>query len=104
MRYFCGHGRRYAKACRLPDHTGNVPVLDIDGARAALRAGKPEEMLGVAECGWLDVKSGVYRLDDSASAEERAKDRAGDARARACWPVSAWAPGVAPLESGGLRV
>jgi hypothetical protein len=51
-----------------------VPVLDIDAARAALSAGRPEELLGVAECGWLDVKGGVYRLDDPASAEELAKD------------------------------
>jgi hypothetical protein len=51
-------------------------------ARVALRAGKPEEMLGVAECGWLDVKSGVYRLDDSASAEELAKGSAGDPSVR----------------------
>jgi hypothetical protein len=51
-----------------------VLVLDIDGARVALRAGRPEELLGAPECGWLDVKSGVYRLDDPASAEELAKD------------------------------
>jgi hypothetical protein len=51
-----------------------VPVSDVDGARAALRAGRPEELLDATECGWLDVKSGVYRLDDPASAEELAKD------------------------------
>jgi hypothetical protein len=51
-----------------------VPVVNIDDARAALRAGRPEELLGVAECGWLDVKSGIYQLDDPASAEELAKD------------------------------
>jgi hypothetical protein len=51
-----------------------VPVLNIIEARAALRAGRPEELLGVAECGWLDVKGGIYRLDDLANAEELAKD------------------------------
>ena len=58
----------------LPGHTGQVLVSDVDGARAALRAGRPEDLLDVTECGWLDVKSGVYRLDDPASAEELAKD------------------------------
>jgi hypothetical protein len=60
-----------------------VPVSDIDEARAALRAGKPGELLGVAECGWLDAKGGVYHLDDPAGAEELVKDVAGFANARA---------------------
>jgi hypothetical protein len=37
-----------------------VSVTDIDSAWAALRAGRPEELLGLAECGWLDVKGGIY--------------------------------------------
>ena len=49
-------------------------VKDIGGARAALRAGAPTDLLGLAECGWLDVKAGVYRLDDPAKALELAKD------------------------------
>jgi hypothetical protein len=40
-----------------------VFVTDIDGAREALRAGRPQELLGLAESGWLDVKRGIYRLD-----------------------------------------
>ena len=39
------------------------------------------DLLGVAECGWLDVKGGVYQLDESAKAEELVKDVAGFANA-----------------------
>jgi hypothetical protein len=60
-----------------------VPVSDIDEARVALRAGKPGELLGVPECGWLDAKGGVYQLDDPVGAEELVKDVAGFANARA---------------------
>jgi hypothetical protein len=63
-------------------HTGKVSVLNIDGAREALRAGKPEELLGLAECGWLDVKEGVYRLDEPGRGEELAKDVAAFANSR----------------------
>ena len=49
---------------RLSGHTWQVSVTDIDSARAALRADRPEELLGLAECGWLDVKGGIYRLDE----------------------------------------
>jgi len=59
-----------------------VPVIDIDGARAALRGGTPAELIGLAECGWLDAKEGVYQLDDPAKAEELAKDVAGFANAK----------------------
>lgn len=59
-----------------------MPISDIVSARVALQAGKPEELLGVAECGWLDVKSGVYRLDDLTNAEELAKDVAAFANTR----------------------
>jgi hypothetical protein len=59
-----------------------VPVSDIEGARAVLGNGKPAELLGLAECGWLDVKDGVYQLDDPAKAEELAKDVAGFANAK----------------------
>jgi len=41
---------------------------DIEGARAALRAGQPADLLGLVECGWLDVKAGVYQLGDPAKA------------------------------------
>jgi hypothetical protein len=59
-----------------------VPVSDIVGALAALGEGKPEELLGLAECGWLDVKGGVYRLDEPGGAEELAKDVAAFANAK----------------------
>ena len=59
-----------------------MSVTDIDRARAALRAGRPEELLGLAECGWLDVKGGIYRLDEPGGAEELAKDVAGFANTR----------------------
>lgn len=60
-----------------------MPVNDLEAARAALRDGKLTDLLGVPECGWLDVKSGVYPLDDPAGAEELVKDVAGFANARA---------------------
>jgi hypothetical protein len=44
---------------------------------------EPAELLGLAECGWLDVKAGVYRLDDPIKAEELVKDVAGFANANA---------------------
>jgi hypothetical protein len=56
--------------------TGSMPVRDLDEARVALRDGKPAELLGAAECEWLDVKAGVYLLDDPAKADELAKDGA----------------------------
>ena len=37
--------------------TGQVPAIDIDHARAALHAGRPEELVGLAECSWLEVKA-----------------------------------------------
>ena len=58
-----------------------MPVSDVEGARAALRKGEPAELLGLAECGWLDAKEGVYQLDDPAKAEELVKDVAGFANA-----------------------
>jgi hypothetical protein len=48
----------------------------------ALRAGRLEELLGLAECGWLDAKGGIYRLDEAVGPEELAKDVAGFANAR----------------------
>ena len=66
----------------LRGHTWQVPVTDIDSARIALRAGRPEELLGLAECRWLDAKSGVYLLDEPVGREELAKDVASFANAR----------------------
>ena len=59
-----------------------MPATDIDSARTALRADRPGELLGLAECGWLDAKGGIYRLDEPAGPEELAKDVAGFANAR----------------------
>jgi hypothetical protein len=39
-------------------------------------------LLGLAECGWLDAKDGVYQLDDPVKSEELVKDVAGFANAR----------------------
>jgi hypothetical protein len=51
-----------------------VRVDGIDEVRAALRDGEPGKLLGLAECGWLDAKAGVYQLDDPAKAAELVKD------------------------------
>jgi hypothetical protein len=56
-----------------------VLIKDVEGARAALKAGRPADLLGLAECGWLDVKAGVYQLDDPVKALELAKDVASSA-------------------------
>ena len=57
-------------------------MSDLDGARTALRRGEPAELLGLAECRWLDVQEGVYQLADPAKAEELVMDGAGFANAR----------------------
>ena len=62
--------------------TGQVPVASLDDVRAALRDEEPVELLGLAECGWLDAKAGVYRLDDPAKAAELVKDVAAFANTR----------------------
>jgi hypothetical protein len=41
------------------------------------------DLLSVPECGWLDVKGGIYQLDDPAKVEELVKDVAGFANSRA---------------------
>lgn len=61
--------------------TGLVPIVDIEGARAALARRSPAELIGLAECGWLDAKDGVYQLDNPVKAEELSKDVAGFANA-----------------------
>lgn len=54
----------------------------LEFARAALQAGNPERLLGLSECAWLDVKDGVYVLDDPYRAEELLKDVAAFANVR----------------------
>ncbi|MFF6824285.1 helix-turn-helix domain-containing protein [Streptomyces longwoodensis] len=46
----------------------------IEGVRQALRDRKFDELLGLRECDWLDVKSGPYQLTQPLGAEELAKD------------------------------
>ena len=61
-----------------------MPVDDLKGARTAVRDRRlATDLLGVPECDWLDVKSGIYQLDDPAKAEELVKDVAGFANSRA---------------------
>ena len=64
----------------FPD-TGVVSSSGLDSAREALRAKEPERLLGLAECDWLDVKGGVYVLDQPYGAEELIKDVAAFANA-----------------------
>lgn len=60
-----------------------VSSSGLDSAREALRANEPERLLGLAECDWLDVKGGVYVLDQPYGAEELLKDVAAFANAKA---------------------
>ncbi|MEU6367306.1 RNA-binding domain-containing protein [Streptomyces sp. NPDC046931] len=53
----------------------------IGEARQALRDHKFDELLGLRECDWLDVKSGPYQFVNPAGAEELAKDVAAFANA-----------------------
>ena len=61
--------------------TEEMPVQPLRRALAALRADRPEQLLGLTECEWLDAKEGIYDLDDPAKAEELIKDVAGFANA-----------------------
>lgn len=53
----------------------------IDEVRQALRDRKFDELLGLRECNWLDVKSGPYQFTRPSGAEELAKDVAAFANA-----------------------
>ncbi|MEU6285954.1 hypothetical protein [Streptomyces sp. NPDC046988] len=46
----------------------------IEDVRQALRDRKFDELVGLRECNWLDVKSGPYQFTPPAGAEELAKD------------------------------
>ena len=70
------------RSWRSRGHPGQVPVSNIEAARTALYAQRQEDLLGLIECDWLDVKSGIYVLDDPAGAEELAKDVAAFANAK----------------------
>ncbi|KOU92409.1 hypothetical protein ADK92_27890 [Streptomyces sp. XY533] len=50
-------------------------LVNIDDVRKALSAGDLEALIGLEECGWMDVKSGPYVLDKGAHhKEELVKD------------------------------
>ncbi|MEV7152746.1 RNA-binding domain-containing protein [Streptomyces sp. NPDC093084] len=51
-----------------------MPQMDLEGARASLRADKPTELLELREGQWLDAKTFPYELRDPAAAEELVKD------------------------------
>jgi hypothetical protein len=51
-----------------------VTVIGLEHTRQALRRRDPAALLGERECAWLDVKAGVYRLDQPKGSEELAKD------------------------------
>ncbi|WP_157494138.1 helix-turn-helix domain-containing protein [Kutzneria sp. 744] len=51
-----------------------MAATGLERARQALRGGDPAALLGERETVWLDVKGGVYRLDQPAGPEELAKD------------------------------
>lgn len=53
----------------------------IEDVRQALRDRKFDELLGLRECDWLDVKSGPYQFTNPAGVEELAKDVAAFANA-----------------------
>ncbi|MEV7099302.1 hypothetical protein AB0M80_41400 [Amycolatopsis sp. NPDC051045] len=59
-----------------------MTVSGLERARQALRRGDPEALLGERECVWLDVKDGVYRLEQPKGPEELAKDVAAFANTR----------------------
>ncbi|MEU9700166.1 ATP-binding protein [Streptomyces sp. NPDC047981] len=48
-------------------------AIDLDGARAALRAGDPAALLGLRESQWLDAKAQLYDLRSPQGAESLAK-------------------------------
>ncbi|MFB8039028.1 helix-turn-helix domain-containing protein [Streptomyces sp. NPDC056004] len=52
--------------------------MNIDDVRAALSAGNLEMLIGLEECGWMDVKSRPYMVGENAHhKEELVKDVAG---------------------------
>ncbi|MFD3519271.1 RNA-binding domain-containing protein [Streptomyces sp. NPDC058653] len=53
----------------------------IEDVRQALRDRRFDELLGLRECNWLDVKSGPYQFTNPAGAEELVKDVAAFANA-----------------------
>ncbi|MGW4527850.1 RNA-binding domain-containing protein [Amycolatopsis sp. NPDC004378] len=51
-----------------------MTAAGLDRARQALRRDDPGALVGERECVWLDVKDGIYPLDQPKGAEELAKD------------------------------
>jgi Putative DNA-binding domain len=62
--------------------TGVMAQLDLQAIRDALASGRPEALIGMRECMWLDAKSAPYKLGDPKQAVELAKDVVALANAR----------------------
>jgi hypothetical protein len=76
----CGGGlhRVYAAQNTALVHAGPV---NIDDVRAALSAEDLEALIGLEECGWMDVKSQPYKVEELRPKEELVKDVASFANA-----------------------
>jgi hypothetical protein len=62
--------------------TGLVAHLDLDGVREALRSGRPEALIGLRECKWLDAKREPHKLGHPKQDAELLKDAVALANAR----------------------
>lgn len=60
----------------------SMDPIGVRDACFALRDGNPKSLVGLRECAWLDVKSGIYALESPHAKEELAKDVAGFANNR----------------------
>lgn len=54
-----------------------MPVTNIDEVRRALKESRFDVLLGLEESSWLDVKKGIYHLDNPEHEQELLKDVAG---------------------------
>ena len=62
-------------------HTGVMTIRNVAAAREALRAGKPDLLVGTREGAWLDAKGEPYQLNEPKWAAELGKDVAALANA-----------------------
>src|SRR5260370_547259 len=62
-------------------HTGVMTIRNVAAAREALRAGKPDLLVGTREGGWLDANGEPYQLNEPKWAAELGKDVAALANA-----------------------
>ncbi|MFG3718260.1 helix-turn-helix domain-containing protein [Streptomyces massasporeus] len=49
-------------------------MMGVEEVRQALRERRFDDLLGLVECEWLDVKGGIYQLTSPTAAEELVKD------------------------------